>query len=144
MCLPLQWPRCRPRMNADLFGLTFICSPFAASPEASLFGCCYSQSILAMSLRRIRPVSASRFRPGQRRVGEVAEGVAIGAVRTCRGLDHLDRDQPFLGVDAEGRAPGAGPVEIADRARQRVVPLGGANREAEAKALAHFRGRADI
>ena len=38
------------------------------------------------------PLSASRFRPSQRSIGKVAEGVAIGAARTCRGLDHLDRD----------------------------------------------------
>jgi hypothetical protein len=44
------------------------------------------------SLRQIRPVSASRFRPGQRSsIGKVAEGVAIGAARICRGLNHLDR-----------------------------------------------------
>jgi hypothetical protein len=45
MCLPLQWPRYRRRMNVDLFGLTFVCSLFAASPEARFLGCCYSQSI---------------------------------------------------------------------------------------------------
>ena len=44
------------------------------------------------SLPQIRPVSASRFRPGQRSIGKVAEGVAIGAARICRRLDHLDRD----------------------------------------------------
>ncbi len=46
----------------------------------------------AASLRQIRPVSASRFRLGQRCIGKVAEGVAIRAARICRGLDHLDRD----------------------------------------------------
>ena len=57
------------------------------------------------NLLQIRPVSASRLRPGHPRIGKVAEGVAIGAVQTCRGLDHLDRNQPFLGIDPEGRAP---------------------------------------
>src|SRR6516225_2259510 len=79
-----------------------------------------------------------------RLVNQVAEGATISATLRQRYLDHLDRDQFLGGVDPEGRAPGAGPIEIADRARLRVAARRGTHREAEPEALAHRRSRRDI
>jgi hypothetical protein len=49
-------------------------------------------------------------------VDQVAEGATIAVALRQRHPDYLVCDQFLRGVDLEGRAPGAGPIEIADPA----------------------------
>ena len=42
------------------------------------------------NLLQIRPVSASRLRPGQPRIGKVAEGVAIAGLLQLAIVDEID------------------------------------------------------
>ena len=74
------------------------------------------------------------MRHAERRVGEMAQGIAVRHAGVWWNLDHLHRDQ-FLGrIDPEVGAPDAAPVEAADGARQKAELRIGANGEAQAPA----------
>src|SRR5580698_5124076 len=66
-----------------------------------------------------------------------AQVARVGVVR----LDHVDGEQLVLGIDPEGRAGGARPAVLADRARLRRVTDGGTHLEAQAEAEARRTAR---
>src|SRR5262245_5569340 len=77
-----------------------------------------------------------------RLIGKVTYGLTVEEIVRRRHLHHQDEDELLFRIDIERRAEGAIPEERADRSGERISARVRADREAQAKALPHGRGRA--